>query len=206
MKFMCAVICGLWSVIAFTQGGPTDQDAGSLFNKGQKNPYSSRTAKAIGDLLTIVVSETSSANYTVSTTAAKKDDNSTAKAVLPFISALRIPLLDQILGGLSTGASSANSGNGATTQSGKFTAKVSVVVKQVMPNGTMVVEGNRIIKVNKEEQMITFTGLVREDDVRADNTVLSERVAEAKITNLGKGLAADRQRRGILTRLLDWLF
>lgn len=70
----------------------------------------------------------------------------------------------------------------------------------------MVVEGTRVIKVNKEEQMITFTGIVREDDVLADNTVLSERVAEAKITNLGKGLAADRQRRGIITRILDWLF
>jgi flagellar L-ring protein FlgH len=205
MKKMWLMGFGLW-LAAGTAQAQTDQDAGSLFNKGTKNPYLSRTAKSIGDILTIVVSETSNANYTVATTASKKDDNSITKAVLPFISALKIPLLDQLLGGLSTGNQSSNAGNGATSQSGKFTARVTVTVKQVLPNGNMVIEGNRIIKINREEQQITFTGIVREDDIRADNTVLSERVAEAKITNLGKGLAADRQRRGILTRILDWLF
>lgn len=203
MKTMWLVACGLCVGMASAQ---SDQDAGSLFNKGMKNPYLSRTAKNIGDILTIVVSETSTANYSVSTTAAKKDDNSVASAVLPFISSLKIPLLDQLLGGLSTGANSSNSGTGSTSQSGRLTARVTVTVKQVLPNGNMVIEGVRMIKVNKEEQQITFTGIVREDDVRADNTVLSERVAEARITNLGKGLAADRQRRGILTRILDWLF
>lgn len=186
--------------------GQSDADAGSLFNRGMRNPFASRTAKHVGDILTIVVSETSAANYSVSTTASKKDDNFVAKAMLPFLSALNVPLIDQLLGGLSTGAQSSNNGTGATTQSSKFTARVSVIVKQVLPNGAMVIEGNRLIKVNREEQQITFTGIVREDDVRADNTVLSERVAEARITNLGKGLAADRQRRGIITRILDWLF
>ncbi|MBC8063608.1 MAG: flagellar basal body L-ring protein FlgH [Chlorobia bacterium] len=206
MKTIGIAIISLCASVAFAQVGPGDQDAGSLFNRGTKNPYLSRTAKGVGDILTIIVSESSTANYNVSTTAAKKDDNSVAKAVLPFISALKIPLLDQILGGLSTGASSSNAGNGATSQSGKFTTRVSVMVKQVLPNGNMIIEGNRIIKINREEQQITFTGIIREDDVRADNSILSERVAEAKITNLGKGLAADRQRRGILTRILDWLF
>lgn len=204
MRKMWLIGCGL--AIASAAIAQSDQDAGSLFNRGQKNPYLSRTAKNVGDILTIVVSETSSANYTVSTTASKQDDNSVAKAVLPFVSALKIPLLDQLLGGLTTGAQSSNAGNGATTQSGKFTARVTVMVKQVLPNGNMVIEGTRMIKVNREEQQITFTGIVREDDVLADNTVLSEKVAEAKITNLGKGLAADRQRRGIITRILDWLF
>lgn len=203
MRAFGIIVCSLCVGMAF---GQTDQEAGSLFNKGIKNPYLSRTAKAIGDILTVVVSETSSANYNVTTTAAKKDDNSVASAVLPFVSALKIPLLDQLLGGLSTGASSSNNGSGATSQSGKLSAKVTVTVKQVLPNGNMVIEGVRMIKVNKEEQQITFTGIIREDDIRSDNTILSERVAEARITNLGKGLAADRQRRGILTRILDWLF
>lgn len=184
----------------------SDQDAGSLFNSNTRNPYLSRTAQRVGDILTIVVSEVTTAQYSATTTASKKDDNSVASAVLPFITALKIPLLNQLLGGLSTGANSSNNGSGSTTQQGKFTAKVSVVVKQVLPNGNMVIEGNRIIKINKEEQQITFTGIIRQDDILPNNTILSENVAEAKITNLGKGLAADRQRRGILTRILDWLF
>jgi flagellar L-ring protein precursor FlgH len=70
----------------------------------------------------------------------------------------------------------------------------------------MVIEGTRMVKVNKEDQAITFAGIVRADDVRADNTVLSENIAEVRITNVGKGLISDRQRRGIITRILDWLF
>ncbi len=206
MRSTWIVVFCLWSGIAVAQVGPNDQDAGSLFNRGQKNPYLSRTAKGIGDILTIVVSETSTASYAVTTQAAKKDDNSVAKAVLPFLSALKVPLLDQLLGGLSTGANSSNSGTGSTSQSGKLSARVTVTVRQVLPNGNMVIEGVRMIKVNREEQQITFTGIVREDDVRPDNSVLSEKVADARITNLGKGMAADRQRKGIITRILDWLF
>lgn len=126
MRSLWFVICGLFVGSALAQN---DQDAGSLFNKGTKNPYLSRTAKGVGDILTIVVNEASNANYSVTTTASKQDDNSVARSVLPFVSALGIPLLDQLLGGLSTGAKSANNGTGSTTQSGKLTARVSVTVK-----------------------------------------------------------------------------
>jgi len=160
----------------------------------------------VGDVLTVVVSETSNATYNVTTTTTKKDDNSIVQSVLPFITALKVPLLNQLLGAQSTGASSSNAGTGGTTSQGKFTATMAVTVKEVLPNGNLVVEGNRVVKINKEDQLITFTGVVRVDDVKADNTVASANVADAKITNLGKGAAADRQRKGILTRLLDWLF
>ncbi|HJP83386.1 MAG TPA: flagellar basal body L-ring protein FlgH [Fimbriimonadaceae bacterium] len=202
MKLLTTLVLIASATWAFAQ----DQDAGSLFNGKIKNPYLSRTAKCVGDILTIVVSESSAANYSVATQATKKDDNNVAKAMLPFLSALNVPLIDQLLGGLSTGAQSSNNGTGSTTQSGKFSTRVAVTVREVQPNGNMLIEGTRLIKINKEEQQITFTGIIREDDIRADNTILSERVADARITNLGKGLAADRQRRGILTWILDWLF
>lgn len=194
------------TAISGAQNGPTDQDAGSLFNKGTRNPYTSRTARMVGDVLTVVVSETTNATYNVSTTATKKDDNNIIQSVIPFISALKIPLLDQLLGAQSTGATSNTNGTGGTTATGKYTGRMAVTVKDVLPNGNLVIEGTRLIKINKEDQLITFTGVVRVDDVKSDNTVLSENVAEAKITNLGKGTAADRQRKGIITRLLDWLF
>ena len=202
MKLLTTILLIFSAALALAQ----DQDAGSLFNGKINNPYLSRTAKCVGDILTIVVSESSAANYSVATQATKKDDNNVAKAMLPFLSALNVPLIDQLLGGLSTGAQSSNNGTGSTTQSGRFSTRVAVTVREVQPNGNMLIEGTRLIKINKEEQQITFTGIIREDDIRADNTILSERVADARITNLGKGLAADRQRRGILTWILDWLF
>lgn len=181
----------------------SEDNFGSLFPQQYKNPFLDRTARCVGDILTVVISENSNSNVAASTNATKKDNSSVAA---PFITALKIPLLRQVIGDLSTSADSAVSGSGTSTNSSKVSARISVIVKEVFPNGTMAIEGTRWIKVNKEETNITFCGLVRRDDIRSDNTVLSESVADAKITNVSKGLIADRQRRGFLTRLLDWLF
>ena len=70
----------------------------------------------------------------------------------------------------------------------------------------MLIEGARLVKVNNETQNLVLTGIVRPDDVRSDNTVASENLANAEIKSEGIGLIVDRQRRGLLTRLLDWLF
>ena len=83
---------------------------------------------------------------------------------------------------------------------------MSAVIKKVLPNGNLVIEGTRFVKINKDIQTFILTGMVRKDDVRADNTVLSESLADADIKLEGKGPIADRQRKGILARLLDWLF
>jgi flagellar L-ring protein precursor FlgH len=197
---------GFWVLgLAASVWGQTksDENYGSLFPADYKNPAVDRTARGVGDILTVVISESSSSNMAASTSGTKKDSNQVG---LPLIGALKLPLIKQIIGDLSTSADSTVSGQGSTTASSRFSARISVIVKQVLPNGNMVVEGTRWIKVNKEETNITFTGLVRRDDVRADNTVISENVAEAKITNVSKGLIADRQRRGFITRFLDWLF
>ena len=61
-----------------------------------------------------------------------------------------------------------------------MTARMAVTVREVLPNGNLVVEGTRMIKINKNDQDMTFTGIVRGDDVRADNTVLSQNVAELR--------------------------
>jgi flagellar L-ring protein precursor FlgH len=188
----------------------SDDNYGSLVPPNFKNPLLDRTARCVGDILTVVVVEDASSNMAAATNGTKKDSNAIG---IPFLGNIRIPGLTHILGSLGTGLSnlsdSANStvsGSGSSTNSSKVTARVSVIVKQVLPNGNMVVEGTRWVKINKEETNISFTGIVRRDDIRADNTVASENVAEAKITNVSKGLVAERQRKGFITRLLDWLF
>lgn len=181
----------------------SEENFGSLFPGKFKNPFVDRTARNVGDILMVVVSENVSSNVAASTTATKKDATSVTSSLL---SSLKIPIVGKIIDNLGTGASSSVAGAGNSTNTSQLTAKVAVIVKEVMPNGNMVVEGTRWVKVNKEETNITFGGIVRRDDVRADDTVLSENVAEAKITNVSKGLIAERQRKGFITRLLDWLF
>ena len=189
--------CAAWAA-AQSAGGVNEQNPGSLWNATSRNSLMDRTARREGDLLTVLIREISSSSIAAKTSTTKSDSNAITKALGPIIGAL-IPAM-------SSGASGSSSGDGSTTQSGNLTARMTVMVKQVLPNGNLVIEGTRWVHVNKETQVFTLTGIIRRDDVRSDNTVYSENIAEADIKATGTGAIADRQRRGILTRLLDWLF
>lgn len=189
--------CAAWAA-SQSAGGVNEQNPGSLWNATSRNSLMDRTARREGDLLTVLIREISSSSVAAKTSTTKTDSNVITKALGPIIGAL-IPAM-------STGGSGSSAGDGSSTQSGNLTARMTVVVKQVMPNGNLVIEGTRWVHVNKETQVFTLSGIVRRDDVRSDNTVYSENIAEADIKATGTGAIADRQRRGILTRLLDWLF
>lgn len=184
--------CGL----AAAQSKP---NPGSLWSDATSNPLLDRIARNAGDILTVIISETSSATLTAKTTAAKQD-STTVDPVRLF------SWLSLTPNALTTSATNSNSGDGATLQNGRLTARVTVLVKQAHPNRTLVIEGTRTVVINKETQTFRLSGIVRRDDIRPDNTLLSEKIAEAQIAMEGKGLLNERQRRGILTRILDWLF
>ena len=95
---------------------------------------------------------------------------------------------------------------GSLNNSNKVNAKITTTITEVKPNGNLVITGTQLIKQNGEEQKITVTGIVRPDDIAADNTVLSSYVADAKIQIDGKGPIAKKQRQGIITRLVDIIF
>lgn len=196
-KTMCLVAIALLASVSVAQS-TTDEYPGSLWPKAYKNPLLDRTARSEGDVLTVLISESSAAQYSASTTTGKKEANSLPKLNIPFIGG--------ILPALASGGDLSSSGEGTTTQGGKLVAKMTVVVKKVLPNGTMVIEGTRSVQVNKEVQTFKLAGIVRLDDIRSDNTILSENIAEAQIKVDGKGAISDRQRRGFLSRLIDWIF
>ncbi|HMS55188.1 MAG TPA: flagellar basal body L-ring protein FlgH [Fimbriimonadaceae bacterium] len=175
-----------------------DENPGSLWDHKSSSPFRDRVAGREGDVITILVSESSSSSFAAQTTTAKSDQNSITKGLGP--------ILGNLIPALGTGANSTNTGQGSTTQTGRFSARLSAVIKKVLPNGMLVIEGTRNVNVNKDLQTIKISGLIRKDDIRSDNTVLSESIADAFITATGKGAIVDRQRRGILTRVLDWLF
>ena len=81
-------------------------------------------------------------------------------------------------------------------------------VVDVLPNGNLIIEGNREVRVNAENQMITLTGMVRPRDITADNVIQSTYIADARIAYSGTGVLNDRQRPGWFTRVMDkvWPF
>lgn len=176
-----------------------NDSTGSLWSDLSVNPLVDRTARRVGDLVTILVSETSAATFAANTTLSKSDSNS--------ISTLFNTLfLDRLIPPITSGAQSTNGGKGSTGQNGSLTARLTAVVREVRPGGVLVVEAARTVLVNKDAQTFRMSGLIRQDNVRPDNTVLSETVADLDLRMEGKGSIHDRQRRGLLTRMLDWLF
>jgi flagellar L-ring protein precursor FlgH len=190
------------SLLAFLWGGmgafAQSENPGSLWRDDARNPFTDRKARNVGDVLTVLIVETASATTAAQTQSQKSESTNVSAGVGPVLSAL-IP-------NWSTGGTTQTQGQGTTTRSGRLSARLTVVVKQVLPNGNLVIEGTRFVQINKDIQKLVLTGIVRPDDIRSDNTVLSEFIAEATIRYDGKGPVSDRQRMGILSRILSWLF
>lgn len=194
-RILCLSIAAVLTAAAFAQ---SDENPGSLWNDHVKNPFAQRTAHAEGDILTVLISETSSASYQATTSTGKKDSTS--------VPSPNIPIIGGLFKSLGFDASSATTGTGATQQAGSLIARMTVIVRKVLPNGNLQIEGARTVHVNKDTQLVHLTGLVRPDDIAADNTILSEKIADAVIRSEGKGQIADRQRQGFFTKILSYLF
>jgi len=108
------------------------------------------------------------------------------------------------------GARTENSfdGSGETARTTKVVAEMGCTVVEVFPNGNLRIRGKRMIQVNGEDQVITLSGIIRPEDIDNENTVQSTRIADARITYLGLGVLADKQKPGWMTRVLDnvWPF
>jgi flagellar L-ring protein precursor FlgH len=97
-------------------------------------------------------------------------------------------------------------GGGSLSRSGQLMASVSVTVREVLPNGELSVQGEQLIEFNEENQHIKISGRVRPEDISAENTVISTRLADAKISYIGEGLLGKQQKPGWLTRAFNWIF
>lgn len=97
-------------------------------------------------------------------------------------------------------------GGGSLSRSGQLVASVSVTIMDVLPSGELTVFGEQLIVFNEENQHIKVAGRVRPEDISAENTVISTRLADAQITYVGDGLLGEQQKPGLITRFFNWLF
>ena len=165
-------------------------------NSPAANLFTDRKARAVGDTVTILINENSSAVRSGAANNAKSAnvDMKAGTGIFGWIAAANAETSDKF------------DAKGTLTNTNKVNAKLTTTVTEVKPNGSMVITGTQTIKQNNEEQKITITGIVRPDDIAADNTVLSTYVADAQIKIDGKGPVANKQRQGILSQILNILF
>jgi len=199
MKNVLLAIAVLTVVVGYAQQTPEKQNPGSLFNGAYVNPLTDRVARRTGDILTVIVSENTVATYAANTETSKNETGS-------FSPGFIFDIVERLFRGFTASSSRSSKGDGKTTHTNKIDSKLSVVVTQVMPNGNLMVEGHRSLTTNRDTETIVFSGIVRPFDIKSDNTVLSSQVAELKLSLAGKGQIQDKQKKGLITTVLDWLF
>ena len=191
-KFLTAIM-----IAAFVLGGGA-VEAKSLWvdNGGSLSLYSDKKARNVGDILTIVINESTTQTATKSRTNSKSGSVSvgTGTGIFDFIRAF------------SASGSDNFQANGTATDTNRYSGQITVTVVEVLPNDNMIVEGTQSIWQNRDEHKITLRGVIRRDDVSMNNTVLSTRVADATLKFDGKGPLNAKQRQGILTQIFNFLF
>ncbi len=228
MKFLLPIICCslLLAACAPTQSPviaiqepleeihaaePLHQEAGSLWQDGDRSMFSDRKARDVGDIVTVIIFESASASKQAST---KTDRASKIHAAIPNFFGLEnseiftgddpIDLSNLINAEFGDGFD----GSGSTTRKEDLKAYLTTQVVGRYPNGQLKIRGGKEVMVNNEVQIIYLTGIIRPVDITAANTVSSAKILNARISYTGKGAISDKQKPGWAMRILDnvWPF
>ncbi|WP_333677795.1 flagellar basal body L-ring protein FlgH [Dyella sp.] len=153
-----------------------------------------RRATTPGDIVTILVYENSSASSSADTS------TNTSAGIKANVTAL-----PNTRDSAQLGVGDNYGGRGQIQRTGRLLAQISATVTEIFPNGDLNIAGQQMIDVNGEKTKIKLSGRVRSVDIAQNNTVQSNRLADAKIEYVGDGFITDRTRPGLIPRFLAWL-
>lgn len=153
-----------------------------------------RRASRVGDILTVSFAESFQATKSQNAGTAK---TSSYDIALPNI--LSLPSGEN----LAHGTTQNFTGSGTAAQSNSLTGQVSVHVVRIMPGGNLEILGQKKLTLNNGDEYVRVHGIVRADDIMANNVVMSDRIANAEITYIGAGDLADAGKRGWLSRIIS---
>lgn len=190
---------------------PVVHEAGSLWQNDNRSMFSDRKARNVGDIVTVIISESASASKKASTST---DKTSSLSASIPNLFGLEN---NDIFTGdnpinlnslVSADFGSGFEGSGSTSRQEDLKAYLTTQVVGRYPNGQLKIRGGKEVMVNNEVQIIYLTGIIRPVDITAANTVSSAKILNARISYTGKGAISDKQKPGWGMRVLDnvWPF
>jgi flagellar L-ring protein FlgH len=173
---------------------------GGIYQQGYgESLFMDRRAAKVGDVITIVLSETTSTTKAAKSKVKKNSkvnfNDGTVLDVAPTFKNLALPTeIDQ---------SRDFDGDVQAEQNNALNGTIAVSVYEVMPNGLLLVRGEKWMTLNRGEEFIRIRGLIRQEDIRPDNTISSTKLADARITYSGSGELADASRQGWLGRFFN---
>ncbi len=170
--------------------------SGSLFQAVSYRPaFEDPRARTIGDTITIQIVENVTASQVSKSTSHRTTSMDAGISAAPLISAMDIA-------NLKVGAASTNdfSGKGGTESANTFAGTITATVVEVLPNGHMIVTGEKQVGVNQNVDVLRFSGTVDPKTVQPGNVVSSNKVANARMESRGRGAQAEAQTVGLLSR------
>jgi flagellar L-ring protein FlgH len=198
---------------------PALQTSNSLWRDNTPSLFEDRKARRLNDLVTIKVVENITGSGTADTNTKRGSSSDYGITDLFGMNTdfglQKWPLLKELYKGgklftpsLEGSSKSDFAGQGDTSREGKLVGTITAKVVEVMPNGNLALEARKDLTINNEKQILVLRGMIRPDDVAADNTVLSSSVADAEIFFVGDGVIQEKQRPGWLSRTMDtvWPF
>jgi flagellar L-ring protein precursor FlgH len=183
---------------------PAARTQGAIYQAGQElELFADLKARRVGDVLTITLNESTNASKSATTKTTKTSATTdTGPSIFGrSITTKGVPILDTTLAGSNT-----FDGEGAVTQGNSLVGALTVTVVEVQSNGNLVVQGDKTLKLNQGDEFIHISGVVRPADVATNNTVTSDKVADARISYSGKGVIDNSNRMGWLTRFFNSVF
>lgn len=185
---------------AASERGDQAPSAGSLWRDGRSPAMLYTDARALreNDLVVVKIEEVADAKRSADTDMTHRSDFGAKAALNQTISSPSLQLngtFDKRFQGL-----------GKTARTERLTATVPALVRKVLPNGNLFIEGHRVVLVNSEEQHFYISGVVRPIDIDQENSVKSSMIADAEIEFTGRGVLTENQRQGWLSRYFGWIW
>lgn len=183
---------------------PTPRTDGAIYQAGQEMLlFADLKARRVGDVLTIVLNESTNASKSAIT---KTTKNSAVTDTGPTIfgksiTTKGVPILDTTLSG-----SHSFDGEGSSSQGNSLVGSLTVTVTDVQANGNLVVQGDKSLKLNQGDEFVHISGVIRPADIATNNTVTSDKIADAHISYSGKGVIDNSNRMGWLSRFFNSVF
>jgi flagellar L-ring protein FlgH len=170
--------------------------------------FADRKARYVNDIVTIIIDEQAQGGNKATTNTSRDTKTSAGISALLGVDTSIINNNANLGGAIEIGGNSTNAlkGAGDTSRGGNLAARLTARVTRVLDNGNLMIEGRRQLTVNAEDQFIIMNGIIRPEDITAENLIFSQYIADARIIYTGNGVINDKMRPGWLTRVADWVW
>lgn len=183
------------------------QSVGSIYASGAGiSLWEDKRARRIGDIITVYLDEKTMSSKSNKTEIDKEDKlNMNVNALMGTQPNFRLPGVTDNPLTLNTSTSNKRefSGDAGSDQSNRLVGQISVTVADVLSNGVLVVRGEKWMTFSQGDEFIRIEGLLRPSDITPQNTVISSRLADARLTYSATGALADAQQQGWMSRVFN---